>query len=360
MFKKNIFLQNYCPGKREAYGQRKQELDKLKPLVKQRTSIPGEIYQVDRFETWWNKNLATAVNRHHDGCCWVHLIVYDQESEDVKVFPPTNLECQWWGESKREQHSYLSSAQGETNWLRGMLTSSSNPILLIHPSCNYNYASFNNLVSEPYVKIDYSASTSDFKPLDIVWVKKQGRLIGIPLLKYFHVCVYLGKGMVCHIHSPSGKKNNGAKTDSWAEFLSGRIDLPIRFHPVVPFKHKDKIIEHIAKASVNKYKLGKYDLTGDNCEHFVNAIVLGIYYSQQVDNNPNLAKTSCRLTPGSGHFMLGGCEYSNNGKGSTIKLTDEINTKYLGEFNNRVSQDFENRIEQAKSSYIPTDRCVVM
>lgn len=69
LFKKNIFLQNYCPGKREAYGQRKQELDKLKPLVKQRTSIPGEIYQVDRFETWWNKNLATAVNRHHDGCC---------------------------------------------------------------------------------------------------------------------------------------------------------------------------------------------------------------------------------------------------------------------------------------------------
>jgi hypothetical protein len=64
--------------------------------------------------------------------------------------------------------------------------------------------------------------------------------------------------------------------------LSGRIDLPIKFHPVIPFKHKDKIIEHIAKASVDKYKLGKYDLTGDNCEHFANKCVLGLqHFSRQ-------------------------------------------------------------------------------
>jgi hypothetical protein len=50
----------------------------------------------------------------------------------------------------------------------------------------------------------------------------------------------------------------------------------------------------------------------------------------------------------------------NNGKGSTIKLTDEINTKYLGELNNRVSQEIEAKIEQTVPSYIPTDSCRIM
>jgi len=52
----------------------------------------------------------------------------------------------------------------------------------------------------------------------------------------------------------------------------------------------------------------------------------------------------------------------NNGKGSTIKLTAEQqeSKNILGELNNRVSQEIEVKIEQAKSSYIQTDRCVIM
>lgn len=147
---------------------------------------------------------------------------------------------------------------------------------MLGESSNYELEAGVKRFSLPYEAI--SNPDNYIKPLDIVWIKKQGRF----LLKYFHVCVYLGKGGVCHIYSPSGKKNNGARTDSWAEFLSGRIELPIRFHPIIPFKHKDKIIEHIAKASVDKYKLGKYDLTGDNCEHFANKCVLGLqHFSRQ-------------------------------------------------------------------------------
>jgi hypothetical protein len=77
-----------------------------------------------------------------------------------------------------------------------MLNSNSNPILLVHPSCD-SYTGFNSLITSPYVKIDYSASTSDFKPLDIAWVQK--RMMG---KNYYHVGVYLGNGEICSMADP--------------------------------------------------------------------------------------------------------------------------------------------------------------
>ena len=47
-----------------------------KELVKQRTSIPGYIEEVERFETWWNKNLATVIS-YYDSYYRVFLLVYD-------------------------------------------------------------------------------------------------------------------------------------------------------------------------------------------------------------------------------------------------------------------------------------------
>nr|UYR51073.1 hypothetical protein [Morchella crassipes] len=116
------------------------EPDRLNSLVKNRTSISGEIKEVVRFATNWNNNLATAINNGH----WVFFLVYDQDSNSVKVFP-TNATESKWGNSSRNRHNQLTNAQGEANWLREKLKQDSNPILVIHPSAN-EYVSFNYLV----------------------------------------------------------------------------------------------------------------------------------------------------------------------------------------------------------------------
>ncbi|CAG8684198.1 5399_t:CDS:2 [Ambispora leptoticha] len=97
------------------------------------------------------------------------------------------------------------------------------------------------------------------KPLDIV-----SRRIGDSSLH--HVAVYLGNRQVAHIYDPdssfsSSSSGNKARKDSWSEFL----------------------VSHIAKAIVEGYKEGKYDVFEENCEHFASEIVLGIDFSRQAE-----------------------------------------------------------------------------
>jgi len=126
---------------------------RYKELVKEKTSIPGYVEEVERFSTWWNNNIATAVV-YHDGYYRVFLLVYDPAYSTCQpaVFPESS-NCNYWGEHSRESFSSPSGAKGEASWLRDKLISSSskyydNPILLIHPCCDCS-RSFDTFATAP-------------------------------------------------------------------------------------------------------------------------------------------------------------------------------------------------------------------
>lgn len=109
--------------------------------------------------------------------------------------------------------------------------------------------------------------------------------------------------------------NMKARITGWDAFLNKRTGELYRYHPIIPFKKYDKIVRQIAGAVENNYRLGEYNLFNRNCEHFASALILGIDLSKQMlkDNH---------------HFWYSVLEKKvgitrNNGKGETIKLTEE-------------------------------------
>ena len=384
-------LSNYQQvQQQEKIKQREQtEQNQLKALVQQRTSLANP-QEVIRISAWWNNNLATVVNNY-----WVFFLVYDKEDNKVRVFP-ANANENKWGTASRSQHSSLTSAQSEAQWLREKLKYDSNPILVIRPSDSY--VSFSEIVGEPYVKIDLNASISDFKPLDIAWVEKKRGLI-----EYHHVGVYIGNSEIVHL---SGD-NKGVCKVSWSTFLEGtKRQYLYRYHPIIPFKNYKQIIGQLVWAKDNQYGEGSYNLKNRNCEHFANMAVLGINYSQQIAEKGHLlqngsaawrgAATGAGVVSTVGYTILGAAFVPitggasiligaglatasatttaiiiddtfnnadvleiNNGK-SSIKLTEELsesNNKLGRKWDSETSQ-WEARVEQAIPSRI--DNCVIM
>ncbi|RIA86060.1 hypothetical protein C1645_829859 [Glomus cerebriforme] len=130
-------------------------------------------------------------------------------------------------------------------------------------------------------------------PLDIV-----SRPIGMTGLRHF--AIYLGNEMVVHLTG----KEEGTICESWHKFykpkpasffsflsfftsssssILGGSGKLTRHHPKISFKKKDVIIEDIAEAVTISHGKGKYTITENNCEHFVNMCVLGINRSGQID-----------------------------------------------------------------------------
>ncbi|CAG8541743.1 14534_t:CDS:2 [Rhizophagus irregularis] len=120
------------------------------------------------------------------------------------------------------------------------------------------------------------------KPLDIIKIKRGG---------YKHVAIYLIDGKVCQIDGARGnsgglfKKLNsgGVRIADWKSFLGDNPGEVTRYHVLIPFKRKEKIIEHIEKALLSKYGEGEYHLLLKNCEHFANMCVYSINRSEQVE-----------------------------------------------------------------------------
>lgn len=132
----------------------------------------------------------------------------------------------------------------------------------------------------------------------------------------------------------------------------------VRYHPVIPFKNPRRTAEQIAWAVDTRFREDQYNLRNRNCEHFANMCIYGINYSRQIYYN----KEQFEVAVGAGAvvsttaFTAGGLfnvigsialapatavaceEYSelNNGKGSTIKLTNEMSESNgkLGEKDN--------------------------
>jgi len=410
----NYSWETYC-------YQHNSESDRLKALVRQRTSLTNP-EEVERFSTNWNKNLATVVNS--SGYYRVFLLVLD-ENRQVKVFPISS-DCSYWGEHSRGNHNYLSSAQGEANWLRSKLQYSDNPILAIHPSCDV-YTGFNNLITSPYVKIDYNAYPSEFKPLDIAWVRK--KLNGI---EYFHVGVYLGGDELIDFTNDVPGFNSDFLTNlgesisretplnfirggkvrrvSWTKFKENWTGEMRRYCLVIPFKNYREIVQQLVWAKDNNFREGQYNFANRNCEHFANMVALGINYSYQVEarsddfrlkNSAQLVGRGARTAAGTATtialtgwgiglapFTFGlslipaavtagatavgvadtvakdqnGDFETNNGKGNTIKLTNEIreSNNKLGKKSDYETRELEARVEQAVPDYISTDSCRIM
>jgi len=96
------------------------------------------------------------------------------------------------------------------------------------------------------------------KPLDII--KRKMKESGGTT---YHYAIYLGNGKVANI-SVSDKDDKtfkdsfnikgrfGAKIDTWEHFLKGETKVEI-YHPFIPFKRPELILEHIDIAIKAKY-----------------------------------------------------------------------------------------------------------
>ena len=195
----------------------------------------------------------------------------------------------------------------------------------------------------------------------------------------------MGKNAICHISDPNGlisEENLQVRITGWDTFLNGWLGTPIsgrageliRYRPIIPFKHYKKSIEQAVKAYWKDYGAGKYDLFNDNCEHFANAIVCGMYYSEQAENTradrvivakvldevwtknfnfvckifqPNHWGTIWRDAPLLRYFDSNRYRVNSN-KGSIIKLTNEM---YSWDSNGRFDNLTFNTLRDRRNEY---------
>ena len=130
-------------------------------------------------------------------------------------------------------------------------------------------------------------------PFDIV-----SRKIGVSGGIANHFAVYLGNGQVCN-----SSQFSGIHLDTWENFRKGETLITCH-HAVIPFKKRDDIITHMAKAINTQYgkkhwynytqayydklipvEKTNYDLWVRNCEHTANGFVFGINLSSQISTS---------------------------------------------------------------------------
>jgi len=199
--------------------------------------------------------VATVIN-YHEGCYNVFVVVYEPAHKGISEILET------FEISSGYDKNSLESAKNRASNLRIELNGE-NPILAIIGS--YGNISPSSILSEPYVmrreipcrmesytyvespisypsgdyyyqysyetkaeKRIYPSNPDEYlKPLDIVKVMNIKKAVN-----YFHFAIYLGKGKVCHITSD----NQGAKIESWSDFLDGGVGELYRYHLPIPFK----------------------------------------------------------------------------------------------------------------------------
>lgn len=332
----------------ENYCQVCKPIQALNRQVESRTNISSPVKDTVEFATWWNNNLATVVNGNSSFT--IYLLVYDGSS-GIKPF-------------QSSLNSYnLSNAKSQASTSRTNLNGN-NPILYIHPKAN-SYGRFEDIVNHNsynnafVVKVDLWNA----KPLDVIKVEKKDKAYGIP---FYHVGVYLGNNQVCHVYDYAEEKWMEPRITGISTFLGDTSTTrttgsPEVYHPVIPFKHYKKIAQQIDWAESSKFRRGNYDLFNRNCEHFANMCVYGIDYSEQIGKleadglSHFLAKygkdknmfVQIVLKPWWWKGIIDVIEAhkrtSNNGKGSTINLANEIveTNSRLGERNDYQAQQLE-------------------
>ncbi|CAI2183852.1 14178_t:CDS:2, partial [Funneliformis geosporum] len=229
------------------------------------------------------KKWVDCLAEHPETKTIAFLLVY-QEGE-LRVFPT--------------DRSSSSNARNLRNYLMdgGMAASGkfyNNPILAIYPNPN----------------------NSQIKPLSVIRVEKRHKMLNTP---FKHVGVYLGKNQVCHVYGYSeDEKNMKAQTTNISLFLgdtattkrSGNVE---EFRQFIPFIHWSDVKQRIAW--IEQRTLFQFRIKP-------------LWWSLIVDAVRANNRTS------------------NNNKGQTIKICDEINEskKKLGLSNNWRFEQLEQQI----------------
>jgi len=373
----------------------------------------SDIQEIETFETWFNGNCGYVISGSSSYSIWI--VIYEPKQWNKEISESLSAI------RYKDSYSSLSSARDKAQELKSKLQNDGwydTPMLEVHPYAN-RYERFYNIITSPYVMKNEvgnwdsthcllfvssrGTTPSDldrhFKPLDILQIKQVHRFWGA---RFYHVGIYLGDvgdgKRICHFSS----EINGVRLASWSEFLSNdRIGELYRYHSVIPFKHSKRIAEQIAWAVETKFREDCYDLLNRNCAHFANMCIYGINYSEEIEENSGLINGSVNTlavadsvgvtglgvwgilgsialapaTGGASLFFLGGPSafgaivgnaavvdamnrYElNNGKGSTIALTNEMSESNgkLGKRDNSLSDQIKANIE-----VLPKEYCKVM
>jgi len=328
----SCYYTDYCSYHREC-------LDKL--FGKTDNIWYDNVWEIETFETWFNGNCGYVItyNRFSSILCSLYIIIYEPMGVSLRNENMAVIKHGWGFSSK-------SGAGDKARELKSKLQSNDfhgTPMLKVHSDADY-YRTFDSLITSPYVVKEnwYHKITEPslyFKPLDIAKVDEGD---------FKHVGVYMGNDLVCHFT----KKYNGVRIHSWSVFLesyhkgNGTIT---RYHPIIPFKYFRKIARQIGWTREREFREDNYSLADRNCEHFANMIVYGINYSEQIEDNKdliiakNIGVTSLFPLP-----SLIFNNYSiNNGKGSTIKLTNE-----MSETNDKLGWKTNDRSEAIERRYL--------
>lgn len=228
-----------------------------------------KVILVDAFSTWFSNNCAISIekDKESESRYIIRLFIYDPELERKFNFIEVS------------DHSNLAEAKNKLAEIKKKLNGN-NPVLAIYSNVEAKSGNFQfkNILKVKLDKVGFFV-----KPLDILKINRGG---------YEHVAIYLGNEQVCHISGAEGSTGGlsnkinspGAKIESWKKFLDrNSIEDITKYHPIIPFKRPEKIIENIKKVVLNGYGKGEYHLTEKNCEHFANKCVYGIDYSDQVE-----------------------------------------------------------------------------
>jgi len=269
---------------------------KLKQIIKEKVNTYGTIEAIIPFQTWFNPNCFIVINKVKKYA--FRLIIYEpsyKKMEDIIKIIRFPNDKPWDG------YKTLGKAQEKARKIQEKLNSE-HPILAICPKKSF-YP--NKVIEKKYLDIKEVKSSPDeyLKQFDIVWRKMD------KTPNFYHAGIYLGESRIAHIatgivgreekeeiskNSTNNifrvikgklftKKEFSAYSDTWANFLGGKEGKIIRYHIIIPFKRPEKIKEHVLKTVVGKYAERKYDLFGENCEHFATMCVCSIPFSQQAD-----------------------------------------------------------------------------
>jgi len=330
----------------------------------------NNIQEIETFTTWFNGNCGYVINYDYSvssaypHCVWI--VVYEPAARSMGE----NLSA-----IRRSNWNSLSVAREQAQRLKEKLQNEHfyvTPMLEVNTKVS-SFETFDSLITSPYVVrenlaggiipiVNFNLTNVEhhFKPLDVVWAGRR-HVSGIP---YYHVGIYLGKdnngkNWVCHLNN-----SDGVKITDWDDFLGGFNYGLIRYHPMLPFKHYSRMAQQIAATEDVNWRREDYSLFNRNCEHFANMVVYGIDYSKQVEDNKSgivgVSRTAMMPFVGPlGILLPVEPKTFNNDKGSTIKLTLEMNesNRKLGRKTNYWSNWVE---QQTKQEVPPKQNCRIM
>ncbi|RHZ35283.1 lecithin retinol acyltransferase family protein [endosymbiont GvMRE of Glomus versiforme] len=312
-----------CSSKTYYLNDLKKILENESVLKRRSHSITGQIHFIIFFSTWFNNDCMVVINGYSNYTLWI--CVYEDEHRHFG---------EWFTYNIVSTENDFSTAKNEAWTLRWKMEGN-NPVIYRHLPLNITYYGESSspemsLVSRSELSTTLSNPDQYIRPLDIV--KVYGTMNGRSML--LHSGIYLGSEKVVHAVPNSGYLSNylnsygsyyggygygnyylgyylpytalygsiGSKYarlygdnderdtveivnwERFRKFWMGEPDKIVRIKTIIPFKHREDIIRHIAKAYIadSTYFDGKnkFSLADNNCEHLVNSCVLGLNFSE--------------------------------------------------------------------------------